>query len=226
MNKYLGEMTKQEKDYQEKYAMIPDTHDERIAYILDHYKVNMEKYNAIVRHNKEIQWNILDILFDLVPKATPRPRLNPKTNTFFVAGSSENKKIVKRLLPKYDIIFTSTRFYVHTYQPIPTSVAKGEEILAAEEGYINPTSDPDWDNLGKTYSDMLQKYLLVNDNIIIDGRVVKHYSIKPRVEIHIEYQDNFDSNFNKKRIINSKSFKTLVDPALLLPLEEREKFIR
>lgn len=223
-NKFLGELTKQEREYQMKYGNIPKTKEERVAYIMQNYKVDMDKYNRLVEHNKSIQWNILDLQFELIPKPTPRPRLNPKTNTFYVSGAQENKKIIKRLLTDFNIIFTGTRFCITTYQPIPISSAKGYEILAAEEGIIRPLADPDWDNLGKTYSDMLQHYLLLNDNIIIHGEVDKYYSIRPRIDIHIEYQDNFDSNFNKKRIINSKAFKTMVDPVLLLPLEEREKF--
>lgn len=68
-----------------------------------------------------------------------------------------------------------------------------------------------WDNLGKTYSDMLQDVLFLNDNIIQTGIVEKYYSLKPRIELFISYQDDFDSNFNRKRIENSKAYKALIN---------------
>ena len=77
-------------------------------------------------------------------------------------------------------------------------------------GYVNSLSGGDWDNLGKTYSDAIQQILILNDNIIIEGTSAKHYCIKPRVDIHIEYQQEFDSKFNKRKIESSKSFKKII----------------
>ena len=74
----------------------------------------------------------------------------------------------------------------------------------------NTLSGGDWDNLGKTYSDAIQKILILNDNIIIEGTSAKHYCIKPRVDIHIEYQQEYDSKFNKRKIESSKSFKKII----------------
>ena len=63
-----------------------------------------------------------------------------------------------------------------------------------------------WDNLGKTYSDMIQGILLLNDNIVNPGKVEKYFSLKPRVDIFIKYQDGFDSNFNRKKITSSTQY--------------------
>ena len=68
-----------------------------------------------------------------------------------------------------------------------------------------------WDNLGKTYSDMIQDILLLNDNIVNPGRVEKYFSLKPRVEIYIKYQDGFDSNFNRKKITNSTQYLNMIN---------------
>ena len=81
--------------------------------------------------------------------------------------------------------------------------------MLAELGMIKPITTPDWDNLGKTYSDMVQKWLLLNDSLITEGSVSKRYSLKPRVEITITYALNYDSIYNKRVIENSKSYKEL-----------------
>ena len=82
------------------------------------------------------------------------------------------------------------------------------DTVLAELGLIKPVTTPDWDNFGKTYSDMVQKYLLLNDSLITDGSVKKRYSLKPRVEITITYLLNYDCLYNKRVIENSKAFKT------------------
>lgn len=221
---HLGELTKMELEYNAKYGHLPKEQQDLIIFIQQNFKIDYEKYNKLLDHNRLMEWNQLEINFDLVPRPTPRPRLG-RAGKFYVSGASENKKVVKRLIRDFDVIFTATKFKVTTYQPIPTSSAKGYEILAAEEGIIRPLADPDWDNLGKTYSDMLQEYLLLNDNIIIEGSVTKYYSIRPRIKILIEYANGFDSKFNEKRIVNSKNFKTMVDPELLKPLQERALYV-
>ena len=74
-----------------------------------------------------------------------------------------------------------------------------EQVLA-ELGYIRPTSKPDFDNLAKTYSDMIQGILLDDDAYIIKGVSEKYYSVKPRIEIKLRYMKEFDSVYNKKKI--------------------------
>ena len=58
---------------------------------------------------------------------------------------------------------------------------------------------------------MVQKILILNDNIISAGHVYKHYSVKPRVVIDIKYQRGFDSRFNKRRVLNSTNFKQAIE---------------
>ena len=81
------------------------------------------------------------------------------------------------------------------------------EIVLAQEGLIKPISGGDWDNFAKTYCDGIQDLLIINDNIIIDGSCSKHYSIKPHVDIILSYLDDFDCKYNRRKVINSKSYK-------------------
>ena len=63
---------------------------------------------------------------------------------------------------------------------------------------------------------MIQDILIMNDNIITKGLVEKHYSVKPRVEIEIKYQEGFDSKFNKRRIQSSKAYNKAVEAGRII----------
>lgn len=206
------QLTPQEAEWIEKYGSLPDDPDKlrELASIIK--RVDEERYQSEKKRIEEMQWHTLNITLPLIPKCTPRPRYSSRNNAFYVKGAAENKKIIKKLIKYNRIISTMTYFKIEAYLPTPMSSMKGYEILLAEEGLIRPMITKDWDNLGKTYSDMVQDYLLLNDNIICDGEVEKYFSIRPRVEIHIKYQDDYDSDYNRRRIESSKSYKKLIDP--------------
>ena len=111
------------------------------------------------------------------------------------------------------------------------------EKLLSEEGFVRPETDKDWDNYGKAYSDMIQGILIMNDCTITMGRVDKYYSIKPRVVIIINYMADYDSDYNRTHLMNSKFYKEIerskdrgfsngveFDPSIYN--EERSKILR
>lgn len=55
---------------------------------------------------------------------------------------------------------------------------------AALRGEIRPTVKPDWDNGGKL-TDALNLIVWIDDRQIIDGRVRKFYSDRPRTEVTV-----------------------------------------
>jgi len=81
---------------------------------------------------------------------------------------------------------------------------KPAEQILAECGFIRPISKPDFDNLVKTYTDMIQDVLLLDDSLIIEGSSSKYYSWKPRIEFTIEYMVEHDSIYNKNKINKKK----------------------
>lgn len=188
---------------------MPDKQDDLIKFIIQNYNIDYNKLNKLESHIDSLKWNEVKLDIFLDPYSTPRARLNSKTGTFYVKGAANHKKIMKNMVDKFKIICTTTEIMVKTYQRTPRNV-KSYELLLAEKGKIKP-HDKDWDNLGKTYSDMIQGVLLLNDNLISDGRVQKFYSIKPRIEVYIRYLSDFDSEFNMKKIMSSKAFKNLPD---------------
>lgn len=222
-------------EYAEKYGDIPDTQSDRLLYIKNSYKIDDDKLKTAISEIESIEEQHLHFTIPLVPTPSPRPRYSFKTKHFYVSGAGDMHKymddfmkdeellveytapdpdefaeFVKYVSDQVGIICTRTRLEVTTYQPIPTSSQSGIEIYLAEMGLIRPIQNPDWDNLGKTYCDMIQGRLLLNDNIVADGVVHKYWSIKPRIIIDLSYQNAFDCKFNYNKITTSTSFKKYV----------------
>jgi Holliday junction resolvase RusA-like endonuclease len=197
-------MKKIESDYKDKYSSVSSNEITRFGELLSSIKISPEFRRTIfsmINHNLNIQWNSVSFVIYLLPKATPRPRHSFRTNTFYVMGAKDNKDIFKEFISKQDIdmITTPCKFRCISYLPIPNSMNNIEKVLA-ELGLIYPISKPDWDNLGKTYSDMIQGTLLFDDSLIVEGVSKKLYSTKPRIEITIDYMSDYDSNYNMKKI--------------------------
>ena len=193
-----------DKDYEKKHGMVSSDEEERIYELLSHKIKNERMMNSLMNRLDEIQsikWHSISFCIYTDPKATPRPRVNRFTHTFYVKGAANNRKQFKKWIDSIDhpFIHTPFKFQCDTYSETPKSMNAVETILA-EFGLIRPVSRPDWDNLGKTYSDMIHEGLILDDSLIIDGRVRKFYSTKPRVEIFIEYMDAYDSLYNEKKM--------------------------
>ena len=68
-------------------------------------------------------------------------------------------------------------------------------------------------NIGKVFEQagQLQGILLFDDALIIEGISRKWYSCKPRIEITFKYMEEYDSEYNRKRIFKAERHKTLED---------------
>ena len=197
--------------YNEKYGEIPNNFAERFEYLLKTIKLskkNLDKLKMSARKLLRAKWTSMSFVIYFTPKSTPRPRTGA-SGIFYVKGAADNHKAFKEFIETsehtFDIITTPTKFTVDIYMPIPTGMNQIEKILS-ELKLIRPITKPDWDNAGKTYSDMIQKHLLLEDSLVIDGRTRKFYSAKPRIEIHLEFMNKYDCNFNKKKIENWKYY--------------------
>lgn len=199
-------MKKVEADYIDEYGEIPRDRTERFIWLLDKLKLrnspSRKNIESSIERNLNIKWNKINFIIYLLPKGTPRPRLSSRSRTFYVLGARDNREIFDKFMANQDfpIITTPCKFKCTSYLPIPKQFTKIDTLLA-EIGLIRPINRPDWDNLGKTYSDMIQGTLLYEDSLIIEGTSKKFYSIKPRIEIELEYAEEHDSlyNYNKMR---------------------------
>ena len=139
----------------------------------------------------------------MLPKASPRRRRRRLPNgklLFDVKGANDHKQYLKWYLKDEDIelISTPVKFTCRVYLPIPKSMKSAEKVCA-ELGLIRPIGKPDWDNLAKTYCDMIQGTVLYDDKLIVEGHLYKYYSIKPRIEISLSYMESYDCAFNRKK---------------------------
>ncbi len=74
---------------------------------------------------------------------------------------------------------------IKAYLKIPKSTSKKRRKLMIEEK-IRPTKKPDTDNLAKIVLDSLNALAFDDDKQVVDLRVQKFYSEKPRVEVILE----------------------------------------
>lgn len=197
------------KRYKELYDALPDDYNDQIEFIKQHTKLDDKKVQDLINYITSLEWKTLKFSFNVIPQPAARPRFT-QSGVVYVEGAKENWKYVRQIIYDTPIIHTACKLLVESYFPIPKSMSASEKILAQMK-YIRPTGGGDWDNLGKTYSDAIQKTLILNDNIIISGTSEKYYCLKPRVDITIEYQVDYDSNYNKKRIESSIMYKKLID---------------
>ena len=206
---------KELKLYQEEYGNVSKDHLDRIYEFLDGVKDNQLKgIRDDIENNLNTKWKTISFIFYFIPKATPRARLSGFGKHFYVADAMNNRKLmekfVKEELSDFNVITTACKFYCDCYFPIPKTMNKSEK-LRAELKLVNNLTKPDWDNLGKTYSDMIQNTIIMDDSLIIEGRVRKYYSSKPRIELTIEYADRYDSKYNMKNITRRKQYLDNID---------------
>ena len=201
------------KLYAEKYKNINSDLNKRIYEYIESHRFSSKDFEEIdkeIDRILNIDHEIIKIVLDIIPESTPRPRLNFRNGNFYVVNAHSNNEFLRVLVDKEELlqnkIHTPLIFTCNTYFPIPSGMNK-KEVILAELGVIRPPISKDWDNLGKTYSDMIQKWLLINDGLIIKGTTEKFWSLKPRVEIILDYLTEFDCKYNEKLITKSKFYQ-------------------
>jgi Holliday junction resolvase RusA-like endonuclease len=183
------------KKYKELYSHIPSIQFDRIREFLSTKKFTKNDYqsfhDALKKHSsrKEV---VIKIVIDIIPEPTPRPRLG-QSGRFYVKNSRSNNEFVELMSSRYEDIQNIIKdreceIDIKSYFPIPLSFNKVNTLLA-ELGIIRPITKPDWDNLGKTYSDAIQPWIVHDDSLFVDGSSHKYYSLKPRVEIQIKFYE-------------------------------------
>ena len=196
---------KLEAEYKSEYGSVSRDQSKRIDDFIANN--NLAKFKVsiadAIKKITSIGWKEEKFIIYILPKATPRPRSTSRGSFFYVKGAKDNKTFFRKQIDGMEnlpYIMTACKFTCVTYHPIPKGMKAMEQLLA-EYGFIRPMSKPDWDNLAKTYSDMIQDVILDDDAYIVEGTSMKYYSWKPRIEITVEYMDDYDSDFNKNKIL-------------------------
>lgn len=197
-------------DYVEKFGHIPIDYRERLNWLYDELKITDRQAFEIL-HKRDMMIESLSyidteiILFE-VPEGSPRPRFrlvnranlsnmamsNPNFVHVYSLTGKEDNVFMKRLMSQEDfnaldqMICTPCTIDIYAFMKTP-SYYNREDTILAEIGLHRPISKPDWDNLGKKYSDMFNANMWLDDTLVIDGSIHRYYSVLPRIEIRLRY---------------------------------------
>lgn len=198
-----------EEIYREKYGDIPIDYEERLAWMYDTFHITENKANQILDARNQMFYFMYYKLFRIIlfeePEGTPRPRfrlINRQNfaNTAINNGSfvhvysinaHEDNVFMKRLMNEeiyelQDLIYQPCDVQYNVFFKTPSYYNTEQKILA-EIGLDRPINKPDWDNIGKKYSDMYNGNVWVDDSCVVSGTVNKFYSILPRIEINLNF---------------------------------------
>lgn len=206
------------KEYSNEYTQIEVDKCLRLSnYINNSFKYkDLEKLAHMVYKLKtEEMYKELSFILYEYPMKYHRHRVEWKTRRLYSPNAKENhdffEGIFKDLVQiKHSIICTPCIIDIKCYFPIPKSFNKYESVLAEME-LVEYIKTPDFDNLGKSYCDMQNAITFLDDSLIIDGRIRKFYSLKPRVEINIKYKEKHSIKKNYQSIVNSVLFEKYRD---------------
>ena len=193
-------------EYNDKYGKVSKDFISRFFDLMREKRIKEKDFNNIkteINRIRGIQKDEISFVFYFTPQATPRPRYSRFTKSFYVKNKLDYNGLFGQFLKSIDSdlkIITPCEFHCKTYAPIPSGMSRIESVLA-ELSLIKNISKPDWDNLAKTYCDMVQKHLILDDALIYKGSLEKLYSSKPRIEMRIVYYRDHDSAYNMKKIM-------------------------
>lgn len=202
------------KEYRDKFGHIPRDFYERFIMVLRENNIkdkDLPKLRAEVYRLSNKRWKEMYFTFFLEPSSCPRPRLNKsrfgkkgKKQFVFVKGAKEHKDIFDEFIREvqtYPLIKTPCKLHIETFTKTPSSMSRIEKVLA-ELKLIDNISRPDFDNYAKRYADMIQETLILDDSLVVESCIRKKYSIKPRIEISIEYLIDYDCSYNEKKMMS------------------------
>lgn len=126
-------------------------------------------------------------------------------------NAAEDNKYMHRLIDDELIylrsfIQTPCQLCINTFFKTPSYYNIADTILS-EIGLHRHIQKPDWDNIGKKYSDMFNANIWLDDNLVTDGEVHKFYSILPRIEIYIRYLNYITNQHQYNQIVNRKDYR-------------------
>ena len=216
------------EEYDKKYSHIPKDNDYRLSWLIDQFKLSSNKMQEIIDKKRNMETSLQYYDFKIVlyedPEGAKRPRfrLVNRKNFANIAMSASNfvhvyspnaaddHKYMHRLLGEElislnGLISTPSQVCLNVFFKTPSYFNQTDTILA-EIGLHRHIQKPDWDNIGKKYTDMFNENIWLDDNLVIDGEVHKYYSILPRVEIYIRYLNYLSSVYQYNQIVNRKSY--------------------
>ena len=214
--------------YNQTYSEIPRDYNERLLYMIDKYHISESQMDQIIYRKRNIEERLYFIDYVLIlyeePEGTPRPRFRiiNKANYMDAAIASPNfvhvyqpnaaddfrymQKLGEQdLLNLHQFVQTPCNITIDCFFKLPSDYSVSDKILA-EYGLDWSIRKPDWDNIGKKYSDMYNTNVWLDDNLVISGTVNKFYSILPRVEIYLKYLNLAPNKKHYNAIVSKKNY--------------------
>ena len=216
------------EEYELKYANIPRDYDSRLAWLIDQFKLTPNRMDEIIEKKRNMETNLQYYDFKVIlyedPEGAKRPRfrLVNRKNFMNVAMQASNfvhvyspnaagdhkymhRLIDEELVQLNGLISTPVQVCLNVFFKTPSYFNQADNILA-EIGLHRHIQKPDWDNIGKKYTDMFNENIWLDDNLVIDGEVHKYYSVLPRVEIYIRYLNYITSIHQYNQIASRRGF--------------------
>lgn len=221
------------EEYENKYSHIPRDYYQRLQWMYDNMKLSDRTVREIFSKRDamlaSLYYNEFFIVLYEEPEGTPRPRFRlinrrnignaAMSNGSFVQVYSitgaDDQRFMKRLINKNDFmqfnqqLCTPLEITYDAFFKTPSGFNKVDTVLA-EVGLIRPLTKPDWDNIGKKYSDMYNSNIWLDDSFVVSGTVNKYYSILPRVEIRLKYlnmvYNRYQYNAIRNRILGDVNY--------------------
>lgn len=218
---------KKSQEYEAKYSHIPRDETERLAWMCDTYNLKPQEMNRIIQYRDsmipQMYYTDYRIVLYEDPEGAKRPRFRiinkknvcPAAASGFVhvyspdaAQGSRHMKELMTYNELYRLDYLVTTPCVVTYNAFihtPSSFNTYQKFLS-EIGLIRPLVKPDWDNIGKKYSDTYNGNVWIDDALTVSGTVNKYYSVLPRIEIDLQFLNCIYTRQQWKTITGRKDF--------------------
>ncbi len=217
------------EEYDQKYGCIPRDNDERLAWLIDQFKLSPVRMNDIIEKKRNMETFLQYYEYKLIlyedPEGAKRPRfrLVNRKNYMNVAiqakdfvhvyspNAADDHRFMHRLVDQEliqlnGLISTPMQVSINTFSRTPSYFNQADTILA-EIGLHRPMQKPDVDNIEKKYYDAFNYNIWLDDSLIIDADIHKYYSVLPRLEIYIRYLNYITNAYQYNQIINRKDYK-------------------
>lgn len=222
--------SKKEKllQYMNRYGAIPRDRVQRLEYLFDTLNIDDTKADEILQYRNDFinstYYTTLHIVLYEEPEHTPRPRarivhrsnlINAATGSndfiqIYSITGRENKEFMKMYTQQNihelnQLLCTPCDIEYRVYFPTPRYYNK-TQVIMAEIGLDRPIIKPDFDNIEKSYADAFTGNIWIDDIVVVDATIRKYYSVLPRVEILLKYQNHLYNNHQFKSMIKRKDF--------------------
>lgn len=222
-------------DYDENYGSYLNIKNDELKLIEKYFadnKLDLEsalekgRDRAIKILNKRKHKTLKITLYE-EPFKTERPRVGFYKNIYSPNASDNHKYMSENLNTLstnieglldilHNKINTPAEITIDAYFPVPKVKKKhAYEILLYVTGVLKVCRDPDYDNIGKAYTDMLNSTVVLDDRIFYKGVINKKYAILPRVDIIVKYQEKHDSIVIYESLLTTKVVKQLISENLI-----------